>query len=130
MYQPTTADKIWNRACAGRDAASTPADAALESMISFHSVAMNGGVLHAIDCFSSEELEKIKHSYAYFGIFAVVELINAAQALVRAGDDHEELGDELDQKYSVEIPDDAMLSRAFEAHYKRSPASYAPLPEH
>jgi hypothetical protein len=129
MYQSTLTDKIWNRACIGSDRASTPGDSALEAMISFHSVGMNGGVLHAIESFTSDDLEKVKDGYQYFGIVSIAELINAVQASIQEGEDIEALEDVLDHKYSVEIPDDATLCRAFEAHYKRSPESYAPLSE-
>jgi hypothetical protein len=39
------------------------------------------------------------------------------------------LEDVLDHKYAVEIPVDATLSQAFEAHYESSPDSYAPSAE-
>lgn len=130
MYQLTLTDKIWNRACMGPDLASAPGDSALEAMISFHSVAMNGGVLHAIECFNAEELEKVKAGYIYFGLRSIAELISAAQVSLQDGAELAALAEVLDHKYSVEIPDDGMLVRAFEAHYKRNRDSYAPLAEH
>ncbi|MES2325103.1 MAG: hypothetical protein V4633_22845 [Pseudomonadota bacterium] len=130
MQQPTLTNKIWNRACMGENPGSAPGDSALEAMISFHGVAMNGGVLHATECFTSEELEKAKASYQYFDIVRIPELICAAQALLQGGEDLDAHEEAFDQKYSEEIPDDVTLSKAFEAHYKRSPDSYAPIAEH
>lgn len=129
MYQPTITDEIWNRACKTGVPASTPGDSALESMIVFHSVAVNGGVLHAIEHFTPEKLEKVKDGYRYFGIVSIPDLISFAQASIQEGEDLEALEEVLDDRYSAKIPDDATLSQAFEVHYQRCPESYAPLVE-
>jgi hypothetical protein len=125
MYQPIITNEIWNRACKAGVPASTPGDSALESMIVFHSVAMNGSVLHAIEHFTSEKLEKVKDGYRYFGIGSVPDLISFAQASIHEGEDLEALEEELDDRYSAEIPDDTTLVQAFEVHYQRSPERYA-----
>lgn len=65
MYEPTSADKIWNRACKGPYEASLPGDLALEAMPCFHNVAMNEGVLHAIERFSLREPDAIKNGVKY-----------------------------------------------------------------
>jgi len=129
MYELTSADKIWNRACMGPDEASLPGDLALEAMLGFHSVAMNGGVLHAIECFSLEELDAIKDGYRYFGIDEISELISAAQAALQQGADEEILAETLDRTYAAKVPDDGTLVGAFEAHYKSSPERYSPVAE-
>ena len=128
MYEQALAERIWNRACIGQEPASMAGDAALEAMLSFHSGAMNGGVLHSIECFSPESLDDIKGGYRYFGIDEISELINAAQASLRQGAYEEILAETLDRKYAAKIPDDETLIRAFKAHYKSSPESYSPVP--
>lgn len=127
MYELTLADKVWNRACIGPECASMHGDSALEAMIHFHSVAMNGGVLHSIGCWSSDELEAIKNGYRYFGIDEISELIAAAQAALQKGVDEEVLEETLDRDYAARVPEDATLVHVFEAHYKSNPESYAPL---
>jgi hypothetical protein len=98
-------------------------------MIVFHSGTMNGGVLHSVGCWSLSELEAIKDGYRYFGFGEISELISAAQAALQQGADEELLEEALDREYAVKIPDDAVLSQAFEAHYKSNPESYLPLAE-
>jgi len=127
MYELTLADKVWNRACMGPEYASMPGDSALEAMIHFHSVAMNGGVLHAIGCWSSDGLEAIKNGYRYFGIDEISELIATAQAALQNGVHEEVLEETLDREHAARVPDDATLAQAFEAHYKSNPESYAPF---
>ena len=127
MYEQALADRIWNRACIGQEPASMAGDAALEAMLRFHSGAMNGGVLHSIECFSPESLDDIKDSYSYFGIDEISELISAAQASLQQGTDEEILAETLDLKYAEKIPDDETLIRAFETHYKSSSESYSPV---
>jgi hypothetical protein len=85
------------------------------------------GVLHAIGCWSSDELEAIKNGYRYFGIDEVSELIATAQAALQNGVHEEVLEETLDREYAARVPDDATLAQAFEAHYKSNPESYAPL---
>jgi hypothetical protein len=129
MYEQALADTIWNRACIGQEPASTAGDAALEAMLGFHSGAMNGGVLHSIECFSPEELDAIKDGYKYFGIEEISELISAAQAALQDDADKEILAGTLDRTYAAKIPDDATLIQTFEAHYESSPESYRPVAE-
>lgn len=127
MYKQASADEVWNRACMGRDTTSNAGDFALEAMIRFHSISMNGGVLHAIEYWSPEELEASKNGYRYFGLDGISELIVSAQAVLQQGIDKEVLEETLDFEYAVRIPDDATLFQAFEAHYKANPQSYSPL---
>ena len=127
MYKQASADEIWNRACMGRESTSKAGDSALEAMIHFHSAAMNGGVLHSIECWSSDELEAIKNGYRHFGIDEISALIATAQAALQQGVDKEVLEETLGREYAATIPDDATLVLAFEAHYKSHPESYAPL---
>lgn len=129
MYEQALADGIWNRACSGQKPALMAGDSALEAMLGFHSVTMNGGMLHSIECWSPEDLEAVKDGYRYFGIGAIAELISVAQAALRQGTDQEGFAEMLDREYATKIPDDATLVQAFEAHYKLSRESYTPLAE-
>jgi hypothetical protein len=96
-------------------------------MLGFHSGAMNGGLLHSIECWSPEDMDAVKDGYRYFGLGAISELISAAQASLQQGTNEEILAEMLDLKYAAKIPDDETLIRAFEAHYKSSPESYSPV---
>jgi hypothetical protein len=54
----TQADMIWNRACGEDSLRALPGDRALADLLNAHGLAMNGGVLHAIECMSAEELSE------------------------------------------------------------------------
>lgn len=127
MYEQTVADKIWNRACLAREEALRAGDSALKALLRFHGVAMNGGVLHSVEFWSPEELATAQDGYRYFGFKVIAELISAAQEALCQGQDSEPLEEILEHEYTAEIPDDETLAKVFEAHYKRSPESYAPL---
>ena len=125
------ADAVWNRACVqarGPNHLSEPGDRALADMVLAHSLAMNGGVLHALESLSRNELIAALHGYRYFG------LDSAARALEYLS---EQVGDDLDddaldrfeveadERYTSVVRDDNALIRAFEARYSESPNDFA-----
>jgi hypothetical protein len=56
MAELTDADKIWNRACGADPLRTLPGDRALTDLLHPHGLVMNGGVLHAAECMSADEL--------------------------------------------------------------------------
>ncbi len=125
MYELTNRDKIWNRACEGGGHSPRAGDMALASTLLFHGPAMNGGVLHAIECLTSEQLIAAKAGYIYFGFDAIAALIASAERAIREGEDLEDLEATLDQQYWAAIPDDGVLAKSFEYHQSQHPFEYS-----
>jgi hypothetical protein len=123
----TYAYLIWNRACEGNAATLLPGDRALEAMLAFHGVAMNGGVLHALEQFGSDELEAAESGYRFFGLEGVADLLNEAKSISKTGDDLDLWEVELDRRYSAIIPNDSTLVAHFEMIFRRSPSEFAPI---
>jgi len=88
---------------------------------------MNGGVLHAVESLSPDELAGAQAGYGYFGYEGIAKLIRTALDAIQRDQDLDSLEAKLDQEYWSEIPDDGVLVNAFEVHYKASPREYSPL---
>jgi len=127
MPELTKAALIWNRACEGNAACLSPGDRALEATAAFHSVAMNGGVLHALEHFGPDELEDAESGYRFFGLESVANLLIEAKSISKAGDDLDLWEAELDRRYGALVPDDSALFACFETALRRSPSEFAPI---
>jgi hypothetical protein len=111
------ADAVWNRACAearGPKHLSKPGDRALADMILAHSLAMNGGVLHALESLSRMELTAALDGYRYFGLDSAARALEYVSE--RRGDDLDDdaldrLEVEADERYASVVPDDESLVR-------------------
>lgn len=135
MYQFTEADKVWNRAC-GRSDCDNPGagDSALAALITFHSLAMNSGVLHALETCSEVRVKAAADGYRFFGLAELANVIEAALAEVqevqRRGDDLEEL-EQLEQvledRYAARVPDDQILVDAFGRVFKLRRSDFQPI---
>ena len=125
----TKADKIWNRACLREFSNPGPGDRALGDLLLFHGLAMNGGVLHAIECCSADELRKAAAGYAFYGFAGVEPLIERGRIGFARGDETEldRLEAELDRAYEALIPTDQALADAFELHFAAHPEGYEAL---
>jgi len=62
------ADIIWNRACGEDSLRSHPGDRVLADLLLAHGLAMNGGVLHAVECLSSDELLDAESGYVFMDL--------------------------------------------------------------
>ncbi|MEM6474059.1 MAG: hypothetical protein AAF802_31200 [Planctomycetota bacterium] len=124
----TPADLIWNRA-AMNDGGPNPADGdtALAALLYVHGLVMNGGVLHAAETCSSDDIDNALAGYAFFGFDNVHPIFSDARQAIDAGSDLAELESTLDQRYLQQIPSDSTLSNAFEASLAQHPASFSPL---
>lgn len=126
MLESTTRAAIWQRACGAGPAAPRAGDTALMALLTFHGLVMNAGVLYAIDCLSPHELDAARQGYRYFGFANVAGVIGAGQAAKAQGLDADLLADTLEDAYAAIIADEVVM-QAFEAHYARQPADYAPV---
>lgn len=129
------ADNVWNRATEAWEpserAGFGPGDLALTGLLAFHSVAMNGGVLHALEMADDHMLQEAVEGYRYFGFDGVAALIESGNVRSKgvenlAPSDAEELERELDRAYSERIPSDQTLGDALERHFGAHPDQYAP----
>ena len=128
MDDLNTSDLVWNRACIVKDGVNPQlGDQSLAALILFHSVAMNGGVLHALECCDSSQLSAAEAGYRYFGFSLVAELISRGRQLDESSDDLEATEKRLDGEYAEMIPDDSFLKKRFENHFAENPKDYAEL---
>ncbi len=89
---------------------------------------MNGGVTHAVECLTQEELDASIRGYRFYGLGAISQLVTAATATPSDDDEADELERRLDAKYAAQISDgDATLTRVFEEHFAAHPELYSPL---
>ncbi len=96
-------------------------------MLAFHSIAMNGGVLHALELFGSDRLEGAELGYRFFGLEDVADLLNEAKSISKTGDDLDLWEAELDRRYGAIVPDDSTLVARFEMIFRRNPSEFAPI---
>ena len=129
MHKFTVADKIWNRACEGGGDFPLGGDRALADLLLFHGLAMNGGVLHATECLSSDQLNQAKNGYRYFGYELISDLLVEAEEAARNSQDLDDLDVDFDARYAARIPDDETLVRSFENHLGANDQAYAPYVE-
>jgi hypothetical protein len=126
MYELSEADRIWNRACMGEVSHQFAGDRALAALLRLHGLAMNGGVLHAVECLNAQELEEGKSGYRYFGYDDVVDLLAEASSALETSDDLGSIESKLDRRYAALISDDSALNARFEAHLQQKQNEFAP----
>ncbi len=127
-YELTPADLVWNRA-AMEDGGATPAsgDIALASLLCAHGLAMNGGVLHAVELLTPEELSAAQDGYRFYGFGEVANLLASAKILFDADDNLERHESRLDSEYQAYVPDDSSLGQRFEERFAANPSDFSPL---
>src|SRR5688500_7625383 len=115
------ANRIWNRAAmeSGGPAA-REGDRALAALLLAHGMVMNGGVGHALEVLSPDELAAAAGGYRFFGLEGVAALLEWA-----AGAAEDEV-DRADSTYGEIVPNDQTLVERFEAFYRISPEAFAP----
>jgi hypothetical protein len=127
MHQLTHANMIWNRACGEDPLRSLHGDRALANLLRAHGLAMNGGVLHAVECLTPSELSDAESGYRYYGLDAAASLLSRARTILEADDNLEFHERQLDRQYADIIPEDSSLVERFEKHLELNPSEYAPL---
>jgi hypothetical protein len=127
MYEMTTADLIWNRACAGGGSDPRAGDRALAALLIAHGLTMNGGVLHAVECLTPSEMSDAQSGYRFFGLDAVADLLSRARRVFEADDDLASQESLLDRQYAALVPNDSSVAERFEKHWRENPSDFAPL---
>ena len=116
---------VWDRACVGDpNRFELPGDRALASMLRMHGLIMNGGLHHALDVLTDEELAAALAGFKYFEIEAVLEIIEkvlADPSLREWSDINERTVNEL---YFSVSADDELLVEAFDKRYAISPDDF------
>ena len=127
MHKLTQADMIWNRACGESPLHTHDGDRALAGLLRAHGLAMNGGMLNAVELLTSEELSCAQSGYLFYGFHGIAALLSRAKVLGDADEDLEHHEAQLDAEYADLIPDDTFLVERFQEHLKAHPSEYAPL---
>lgn len=84
---------------------------------------MIGGLRHAVAFLSTEEFYAGIAGFRYFGLDELAAVLEAAKL---CGSDVSAL-ELLEVRYDELIPNDAILTAAFEAVYKDSPNAFTPI---
>ena len=113
--------EIWNRAAIELGGPNPGiGDRALAAVLLAHGAVMNGGVAHAIELLSKEELAAAISGFNYFALPA------AAQALSVPFPSQDETLNAADQDYWRAVPNDDTLLHAFRLNLLSTPEAYAP----
>ncbi|MCA0145844.1 hypothetical protein [Blastococcus sp. LR1] len=128
----TGATEIWNRACDPYAPFTHSGDAALAAVLLCHGMAMNGGLLHAVEGLEPDQLAAATDGYSSLGLGGVAELITDVSGRAAAldpddADAAEQLEIEANRRFGELVPDDETVSTAFEAHLRAHPEAYAPV---
>jgi hypothetical protein len=113
--------EIWNRAATESGGTNpAPGDCALAAILLAHGAVMNGGVAHAHEVLSPEELAAAISGFNYFAIPA------AAHVLALPSPDTENASEMADHAYWRAVPSDATLTHAFRIKILSHPEAFAP----
>lgn len=126
------AEEVWNRATTGGGTSPGEGDAALSAALAFHSLAMNGGVLHAYEVLTAEELGRARDGFAWLALTDVAAYLEAtAQQIETTNWDDEAAVDTLEASagdgYQALLPDDATLESAFRSRLAEHPEAFHAL---
>ncbi len=117
------ADLVWNRAALDRGGpAPRDGDVALAALLLAHGLAMNGGVLHAVEALTPSQLQAACAGYRYFGLSDVADLLDAASQVAWTADNERKFI----KAYGALLPSDADLVEKFEQHFDLHRDRYAP----
>lgn len=124
----SVADGVWNRAALESGGASPrPGDRALASLLHLHSLAMNGGIHHAIECLELGDVMAAADGYEYFGLADVAAFLRGAAddpVLCTWTEDTEDVAN---RRYAEMVPDDEHLVARFQKVYWERFDQFAPL---
>lgn len=126
------ADEIWNRATVGGGDAQREGDVALTACLAFHGPAMNGGVLHAFEVLSAEELGRARDGFTWLAMPEVAQFMEDTARLIADTDwEDDDAGDALeastDDSYERVLPGDEALENAFRRQLAERPEAFSPL---
>ncbi|MGV9194534.1 DMP19 family protein [Microbacterium sp. MC2] len=125
------ADDVWNRALdlESPDAAERPGDAALLTVLTFHGLVMNGGLLAAVELHANDPVypsDAVVEAYRFFGLESAAGAIDNAVLEERDLDEEsrEEAEQRIDETYTLEDED---IEHALETALRNDPDAFAPL---
>lgn len=120
-------NQIWNRAALGGGNSPGRGDSALAALLLFHSLALNGGVHHAVESLSPAELADAANGFAFFGFEEMSGWLASAASdpLLKEWTDENEIA--ALARYAKLIPDEDHLVARFEAVYQQKTAEFAPV---
>ena len=81
---------------------------------------MNGGVEHAVEVLSPNEVAAAVLGFRYFEFVGIAELLQSVASGKLCAED-------LDQRYWDLIPNDEAIAQKFKARFRLSPNAFAPL---
>ena len=93
----------------------------MSDLLLAHGMVMNGGVGHALEALSSDELAAAATGYRFFGLDAVASLLEYS---LNATEDEV---DQADAVYGRHIPSDQTLVDRFEALYSPTPQAFVSI---
>lgn len=124
------ADGIWNRSLELGRSHVRSGDIALAAALEFHSSAMSGGVLDAVEGRTAESLSAAESAFIWFGLESVAQIIADVRFQIDLGaldDDErvEQLELSADERYNAIIPADATLQAALRMRLVEKPEAFS-----
>jgi hypothetical protein len=117
-YKLTNKDLVWNRACSDDSQSDRRrGDLMLRAMIRLHSLVMNGGLDHALECLSTNEFAEGINGFEYFGLHEHADLLRLIHSKLAADE-------RLDATYEA-CGDDSVLLNHFERFFENNPTAFA-----
>lgn len=123
---------IWNRALDYDVPATRDGDRALRDVLLMHGMAMNGGLLHAVEGLEPEELNGAVAGLRWLGLGELADgvaefAVDAADVEELSDDDAGELEERGNDLYYGAVPDDDVIDVAFRRRYAEQPDAFAPV---
>lgn len=131
------ADAIWNRALdlASPAEARRPGDAALLTVLTFHGLVMNGGLLNAVELHAHDDVypsDAVVDAYRFLGLEDAAAAIDNAvleqRDLVATSEDdddaHDDAEERIDATYTLEDED---IEAALDVALQNDPDEFAPI---
>ena len=110
----------------GGDAARV-GDRALASLLLAHGMIMNGGVHHAIEALSSDELEAAAQGFAYFKLDEVGKFLSSMPTDSSLSAWTEASEPVANETYNRLVPDDEYLAERFKLAIQTTPDDFTPI---
>ncbi|GAB3765452.1 DMP19 family protein [Microlunatus parietis] len=115
---------IWNRACSSRAVARRSGDLALAAVIRFVGLTANGGLAHACEGLTAEELDAAENGYRYLGLDEAADLVAAARRLDWDSAENEPRFSRLEGRLDRL---DGLTEQQFRTRLRERPDDFAPI---
>lgn len=128
----THVDEIWSRALDldSPAAATHPGDAALLTVLTFHGLVMNGGLLNAVELHLNDDVypvDAVVDAYRFFGLEDAAGAIDNAvleQRELHDDEDEDDAEERIDATYTL---DDTDIEDALRVALANDPEVFAPV---